>query len=105
MKAEMENRKKMLCAKRRELTNSTKENVFLKDVVADYNKYNIHIISQREKQISFFQILNQYIDNITDELQITDGKLKESRVEQREIAKEIEHLKRELDDLVEKNDE
>ena len=101
MKAEIENRKKILCAKRRELIKSTKENTFLKDVADDFNNYNNHFISQRNKQIVFFQNLNQYIDNITSELQITDGKLKESRVEQREIMKEIEYLKRELGDLVE----
>lgn len=105
MKAEIENRKKILCAKRRELTKNTKENSFLKDVVADYNKYNSHIISQRNKQIHFFHNLNQYIDNITSELKITDDKLKETRIEQREIMKEIDHLKGDLGglgDLVEK---
>jgi len=101
MKAEIENRKKMLCAKRRELIKNTKENTFLKDVADDYNKYNNHIISQREKQIAFFQLLNQYIDDITGEMHITDGKLRESRIEQREIMKEIETLKNEVDDLVE----
>ena len=47
----------MLCAKRRELIKNTKENTFLKDVADDYNKYNNHIISQREKQIAFFSII------------------------------------------------
>ena len=72
MKAELENRKKTLCAKRRELATNTRENVFL----------------------------IQYIDNITGELQLTDGKLKESKLEQREIMKEMEHLKNDLDNLV-----
>ena len=34
-------------------------------------------------------------------MHITDGKLRESRIEQREIMKEIETLKNEVDDLVE----
>jgi|TARA_B110000967_G_C18894723_1_gene569762 hypothetical protein len=100
MKAELENRKKTLCAKRRELATNTRENVFLIEVANDYDRYNKHIISQREKQMSFFRTLNQYIDNITGELQLTDGKLKESKLEQREIMKEMEHLKNDLDNLV-----
>jgi macrodomain Ter protein organizer (MatP/YcbG family) len=105
MKAELEHRKKMLCAKRKQLANNEKENTFLKGVVDDYNTYNKHLISQKEKQLMFLNMLNQYIDNITNDLQLTDTKLKESRHEQREITKEMTYLKNELDDLVGKNTE
>jgi len=104
MKAELENRKKMLCAKRKQLADSERENTFLKGVADDYDTYNKHIISQKEQQILFLNTLNQYIDNITNDLQLTDTKLKESKHEQREITKEITYLKNELDDLVEKTD-
>lgn len=104
MKAELENRKKMLCAKRKQLADSERENTFLKGVADDYDTYNKHIISQKEQQILFLNMLNQYIDNITNDLQLTDTKLKESKHEQREITKEITYLKNELDDLVEKTD-
>ena len=104
MKAELENRKKMLCVKRKQLAENERENAFLKEVVDDYNTYNKYIISQKEKQIVFLNMLNQYIDNITTDLQLTDTKLKESKHEQREITKEITYLKNELDDLVGKND-
>lgn len=101
MKAELENRKKMLCAKRKLLADNESENTFLKGVADDYDTYNKHIISQKEQQILFLKMLNQYIDNITNDLQLTDTKLKESKHEQREITKEITYLKNELDDLVE----
>lgn len=104
MKAELENRKKMLCAKRKQLADSERENTFLKDVADDYDRYNKHIISQKEKQIAFLNTLNQYIDNITNDLQLTDTKLRESKHEQREITKEMTYLKNELDDLVEKTE-
>lgn len=100
MKAELENRKKMLCAKRRELKKSTKENELLTEVMRDYDQYNNHLISQKKKQIDFLQQLNQYIDTITHELNLTTNKLEESKHEQRDIIKEINLLKEELDDLV-----
>lgn len=105
MKAEIENRKKLLCAKRREMAKNIKENTFLKDVADDYNRYNAHIISQQKQQIEAFELLNRYITNITDELELADNKLKDSRLEQREIMRVIEHLKSELDDLVEKQED
>ncbi len=101
MKAELENRKKILCVKRHQLKNNVKENDLLKFVLTDYEKYNTHIISQKEKQIMFLERLNDYIDNINIDLKLTDNKLKESKQEQREILKEINYLKNEIDNLVE----
>ena len=56
MKAELENRKKMLCTKRKQLVNSERENTFLKGVADDYDTYNKHIISQKEQQLLFFNV-------------------------------------------------
>lgn len=103
LKAELENRKKILCMKRHQLKHNIKENMLLKEVADDYNNYNNHIISQKEKQIVFLQMLNEYIDNINDDLMITSNKLKNSQQDQREIMKEISVLKNELDDLVNTN--
>lgn len=100
LKAELENRKKILCMKRKQLKTNVNENSFLKDVMNDYEKYNTHLIGQKEKQIVFFQKLTQYIENITNDLQLTDSKLKETKSEQRDILKEISYLKNELSDLV-----
>ena len=97
MNAELENRKKLLCLKRRQLMHNKRENNLLQGVLDDYEKYNKHIISNKERQIVFFQQLHSYIENITKDLQLTDHKLVESRNEQREITKEISFLKDELD--------
>jgi septal ring factor EnvC (AmiA/AmiB activator) len=105
MNAELENRKKLLCLKRRQLMHNKRENNLLQGVLDDYEKYNKHIISNKERQIVFFQQLHSYIENITKDLQLTDHKLLESRNEQREITKEISFLKDELDNLVDNNDE
>ena len=105
MKAELENRKKLLCMKRRQLKTNVRENHFLKDVVDDYDTYNKHIISQKEKQVVFLQMLNQYIDNINQDLSLTNNQLQNSKHDQREILKEITYLKNELDDLVKTTDE
>ena len=103
LKEELENRKKMLCLKRNQLKNNLKENIFLREVVEDYDSYNKSIVNEKEKQIAFLKMLHSYIDNISDELNLTDQKLKHSKQEQREILKEISFIKDEIDDLVENN--
>ena len=103
LKEELENRKKMLCLKRNQLKNNLKENIFLQEVVEDYDSYNKSIVNEKEKQIVFLKMIHSYIDNISDELNLTDQKLKESKQEQRDILKEISFLKDDIDDLVENN--
>lgn len=101
MKAEIENRKKILCSKRKQLMQSKKENKLLENVFEDYEKYNKHFIIENEKKIKSLQLLHGYIDRITYDLKLTDNKLKESQIDQRDIMKEINILKNEIDDLVE----
>ena len=105
LKSELENRKRILCAKRQQLKSNMRENQLLREVAQDYDNYNKHIIDQKEQQIVFLKRLNDYIENISVDLKLTDNKLKESKQEQREIMKEISFLKSEIDDLVENNDE
>ena len=105
LKAELENRKRILCAKRQQLNKNMRENDLLREVAEDYDNYNKHIIDQKEKQIVFLKRLNDYIEDISIDLKLTDNKLKESKQEQREIMKEISFLKSEIDDLVENNKE
>ena len=105
LKAELENRKKLLCMKRHQLKSNVRDNELLGNVADDYEKYNTHIISQKEKQISFLKGLNQYIDNINNDLTLTNNKLEDSKQDQREIMKEITYLKNELDDLLLNDDD
>ena len=104
MKSELENRKRLLCAKRHQLIQNKKENSLLGSVLDDYEKYNKHVIDENEKKTIFLQMLYSYIERISHDLKLTDSKLKESKDEQRDIMKEISFLKGEIDDLV-KDDE
>lgn len=100
MKLELENRKRILCNKKRLLERNSRENNYLKEVLDDYNKYNTHIVEQKEKQIIHLHMLNQYINSIAKDLKLTDTQLKYSQQEQREIMREIRNVKREMDDIV-----
>jgi len=101
MRAEIENRKRILCKKRKQLIQNKKNNALLEDVLEDYSIYNNHIISEKKKKIMFLEKLHSYIGKITTDLKLADEKLKESNDEQKNILKEINILKNEMDNLIE----
>lgn len=101
MKAELENRKRMLCKKRKQLIQNKKNNALLEDVLQDYRNYNKHIVNEKRKKIMFLEKLHSYIGEITNDLELADEKLKESNNEQKDILKEITILKNEMDNLIE----
>jgi hypothetical protein len=101
MKAELENRKKMLCSKRKEMKKNVSENGLLNQVLADYSKYNQDIVNQKREQIDFLKLLHEYVGNVSHDIHATSTLLKESRTDQREILKEINHLKHDLEELME----
>ena len=104
MKAELENRKRMLCKKRTQLIQNKKNNALLEDVLQDYSNYNKHIVNEKRKKIMFLEKLHSYIGEITNDLELADEKLKESNDEQKDILKEITILKNEMDNLIESED-
>ena len=99
MKAELENRKKMLSSKRDELKHTSRENELLNQVLADYNNHNHDNINQKHEQIEFLKLLHEYIGNISHNIHTTSRLLKESKADQREISKEINYLNREIGKL------
>ena len=100
MKAELENRKKMLGGKRKELKKISMENELLNQVLADYNKENNNIVKQKHEQIEFLKLLHEYIGNESHhKIDSRPSLVKESKTDQRAIIKEINHLKRELVEL------
>jgi hypothetical protein len=100
MKAELKNRKKMLGGKRKELKQTSRENELLSQVLADYNNHNHDIIAQKHKQIEYLKSLHEYIGNVSHHnIDSRPSLVKELKTDQREIIKEINHLKRELVEL------
>jgi hypothetical protein len=100
MKAELENRKRMLCKKRTQLIQNKKNNALLEHVLQDYSIYNNHIINEKRKKIMFLEKLHSYIGEITNDLELVDDKLKESNDEQKDILKEITTLKNEMENIL-----
>jgi predicted Rossmann fold nucleotide-binding protein DprA/Smf involved in DNA uptake len=103
MNQELQNRKKLLCQKRKYLKQNAKENLFLKDVFDDYNDISRRMVEQKERQIEQLNILNTYISSISKELTLTDEKMNQSKIDQEDILKEINKLREDIIEMTETN--
>ena len=99
LKAELENRKKMLGNKRKELKQTVRENGLLNQVLADYNKHNEHIVKKKNEQIDFLNMLHEYIGKVSNQIHLADSIVKDSKKEQKDILREINKLKHEPEEV------
>lgn len=101
LKDEIRCRKQILLKKVKELYSVENENEFLGEVVSDYARYKNYIIKQKQQQYEALQILLNYINTITKDINTAEHVLRESNYQQKMIFKQLSALKREIDDLIE----
>jgi hypothetical protein len=77
------------------------DNDYLKVIRNDYKHYYDYIKSQKREQITAMQFLNDYLDQIVEQGELTDRDLEKTRMDQRKILDEIEDIKIGLDELTE----
>ena len=100
MEAQLYAKRFMLLQKREALKNSVKQNRFLEDVKRDYDNYHEFLVSQKREQMDALEYINNYISDITKEGDLSDEKIKETRVQQEWILSELQKIKKDLDDII-----
>jgi hypothetical protein len=75
------------------------DNEYLRSVRDDYRHYYDFIVSQKQDQISAMQFVNDYIDQIVTEGELTDQDLERARNDQRKILDEIVDIQEGLDEV------
>lgn len=95
-------KKDLLFRKNAELRNKVVQNRFLENVVADYDKYNRYIVQEKERERRSMELLNQYLDKIIVEGQLTDEDLESARREQDDLLQEMDVIKGKMDTLITK---
>lgn len=93
-------KRKLLMSKKNYLERTIKENEFLDGVRNDYQKYMDYIIKEKQEQLRAMQILKKYTEELNLNTQFTEVNIKETKRDQKEILREIEKIKSELDELV-----
>ena len=100
VKNEIDTRKQKLNKKYTHLTNIEKNNTFLEGVVDDYKTYYNTIVAQKEQQEGAFRNIIDYLDQIIVDNELTDFGIYKAKHQQAKLVKEMENIKRELDDLI-----
>jgi hypothetical protein len=101
LQQELDYRRNMLLDKRNNLRQIQGENKYLIDIANDYERYYNAIKDERKKQHEAFELLSKYISNISSDTTITQHLVEQSRTQQKEITKEIDRLRVELDKMTE----
>lgn len=97
---QIKTKKNMLLKQNDVLRTKKKENHFLKQVHADYEKYFRFIKDEKEKQIQIMNVLNNYLNDIIENGKLTDEDIEETKQEQSEIIKSIDAIKGDLDKII-----
>ena len=98
---EIENKRRLLIKKKKELSNKNNENEYLIEVRAEYSKYYDYIIKEKEEQYKALILLQQYVNDLIETEEMVDSQLHNAKDDQKKIIKEISKIKRELNELME----
>jgi hypothetical protein len=100
MRIEVVGRKKMLLDKLKELRRTSSTNQLLKGITDDYEQYFSYIKKQKRQQYDALCMLSDYIENISENTELTEQLLRESKFDQKHILSHMRKVKGELDDLI-----
>ena len=93
-------KRKMLIDKRNYLERTLKENAFLEGVKKDYQKYRDYMIKEKEDQLRAMNILKQYTEDLVTSTKLTEENIKETKRDQKDILREMEKIKMELEEIM-----
>ena len=100
MKQELENRRKYLVNKAKEVHEVSRENLFLVDVAKDYMSVLGPMRREKEAQIKALEELTSYISQVTSDINESEHLLDQSRQQQTELRREIESIQGQLREMI-----
>lgn len=97
---QLEAKRKLLLDKQKKLKRVLKQNTFLDEIKNDYANYYKYIINQKKQQMDALEMLNRYIDDLTQSGNLTEKNIEDAKYEQKKILKELKSIKMNLDELI-----
>jgi hypothetical protein len=96
----IESKRNMLLKKQKRLHKISKQNAFLEHIKNDYLKYNNYIVKQKQDQITALHLLNNYIEDLSKSGQLSEHNIRDAKIEQKNIVKELQSIKTGLDKIM-----
>lgn len=100
LKQELEDRRRYLFDKAREVQEVSKENVFLVDVARDYMGILGPMRKEKESELKALEELSSYISQVTSDINESEYLLDKSRQQQDILRREIESIQGQLREIV-----
>ena len=97
-------KRQLLERKQKKVREIQKQNQFLGVVRDDYLKYQNYITQQKHDQINALQIINNYIDDLTQTGKLSKYNIEDAKVEQEKIMQEVNSIRSGLDDIMNDTD-
>ena len=101
IETEIKNKRNLLIKKKKDLEKKQNLNHYLDDVKQNYSKYYNYILKEKQKQYDALLILKEYMDDLMKTEHLVDEQLRIAKYEQKDIIREIDKVKAELDELIE----
>jgi hypothetical protein len=98
---EIKKKKDLLVKKKKDLDKKNKLNNYLTDVKQNYSKYYYYILKEKQQQYNSLLLLKEYIDELIKTEHLLDEQIRTAKYDQKDIIKEIDRVKGELDELIE----
>ena len=100
LKKELEDRRRYLLEKAKEVQEVSKENVFLVDVARDYISILGPMRKEKETQLKALEELSSYISQVTSDINESEDLLDKSRHQQDVLRREIESIQGQLREMI-----
>ncbi len=100
----IDSKRELLEKKQKKLKEIQKQNQFLGVVRDDYLKYQNYITQQKHDQINALQIINNYIDDLTQTGKLSKYNIEDAKVEQQKIMQEVNSIRSGLDEIMNDTD-
>ena len=97
---QIKERRNLILQKTKAIEKKQKVNHFLEGVANDYKKYYEYIVNEKQKQYEYMQLLQTYLDDLMKTEKLAHHELKHAKRDQREILREMDTIKSELDKFV-----
>jgi hypothetical protein len=98
---EIMNKKRLLVKKKKDLDKKQKLNQYLDGVKHDYTKYYDYIVGEKQQQYNALMLLKEYMSDLMKTEHLVDDQLRTAKHDQKDIIREIDNVKAELDELIE----
>ena len=98
---EIMNKKRLLVKKKKDLDKKQKLNQYLDGVKIDYTKYYDYIVGEKQQQYNALMLLKEYMTDLMKTEHLVDDQLRTAKHDQKDIIREIDKVKVELDELIE----